>query len=292
MSEGVVIGVGLDGIDDILSGTADADYVVGMGGDDTIFAAEGNDTLDGGEGNDTLDGGEGDDTFYTGEGSDIVYGGEGDDYVIYSDNFNSYDFLNDSDAFVVEDSDDSSVDTLHDVEYLTFGDLTLELDDATTLSSIEESVARLYNALLGRNPDNSGLNHWLSDLMVSNNSIQGMSGAFAGSEEYQARFGAQSDEAFIDQLYTNVLNRSADQAGYDYWLDEIAQSGDRSGMIVSFSESVEYAASVASEVSSYLSNVALDAFSADYLPTIDVNQDIIAGVRGNIAPHIIETDIA
>jgi len=303
MSGGDIQGIGLDGIADNLEGTVDNDYFIGMGGDDIIHGDEGNDTLDGGEGNDTLDGGIGDDRFYTGIGEDIVYGGEGTDFVIYTDNLNSYDFNNPSDYFSVSNSDATSTDSLYGVENLTFDDLTISVDRVEELISLEESVTRLYNALLGRNPDNAGINYWVGDVMGNDNSIQGMSGAFAGSEEYLSRFGAQSDADFIDQLYNNILGRSADQAGVNYWSDEIARTGDRTGMIVSFSEGEEFVNAQDSTVNSYLDNIsfvdAVTNMGSDLYSTwtdaivgeTDIyNTDIIAGVRGNTTQNTILSD--
>ena len=262
MSGDNIEGIGLDGVDDDITGTLGNDWFIGMGGDDTLDGGAGDDTLDGGEGNDVLDGGEGDDTFYTGLGNDIIRGGVGLDSVVYTDNLNSFNFDDTYDFLDIENSDGTSVDSLYDTELLVFRDIQITEGHLMELLALEESVTRLYNALLGRNPDNAGLTYWLNDVDDNDNSLQGVSGAFAGSEEYLARFGAQSNEEFINQLYNNILGRDADQGGYDYWLDEIATSGDRTGMIVSFSESGEFVDTQANGVSSYLDNVDLSAYTA------------------------------
>jgi len=262
MSGGNIQGVGLDTADDTLQGSSIADYLVGMGGDDILDGGEGDDTLDGGIGNDTLDGGDGNDIFFTGPGTDIVRGGAGNDTVNYNDNFNHFNFTGTPDDLTVTDDAQTSDDTLQNVETLTFGDVTLSADHVEALLSLEESVTRLYNALLGRNPDNAGLTYWLNDIDLGNNSLQGAAGAFAGSSEYLARFGAQSDTEFINQLYNNILSRDADQAGYDYWLNEIDTTGDRTGMIVSFSNSDEYIQAQATGVNNFLDNVNLSGYGA------------------------------
>lgn len=262
MSDGNVQGIGLDDADDILEGTDSSDYFVGMGGDDTILGDIGDDILDGGDGDDILDGGDGDDIFYTGVGSDVVRGGTGDDTVSYTDRFNHYNFNNEADHIVVVDDTGVSNDTLYDVETLSFGDVTLTAEHAAELLSLEAAVTRLYTALLGRNPDNAGLIYWLNDIDINGNTLQDASGAFAGSDEYLARFGAQSNEEFINQLYNNILSRDADQAGYDYWLNEIARTGDRTGMIVSFSSSDEYVEAQATGVNNYLDNVDLSGYGS------------------------------
>jgi Ca2+-binding RTX toxin-like protein len=78
---------GLGG-NDILQGNGGNDLISGGDGRDTIFGGTGNDLLDGGSGadslfgeagNDTLNGGEGNDSLNGGEGNDSLNGGEGND---------------------------------------------------------------------------------------------------------------------------------------------------------------------------------------------------------------------
>jgi Ca2+-binding RTX toxin-like protein len=66
---------------DTITGTAFADELFSLGGDDIISAGAGNDYLDGGEGNDTLKGENGDDTVRGGSGDDVIDPGAGIDAV-------------------------------------------------------------------------------------------------------------------------------------------------------------------------------------------------------------------
>lgn len=84
-------------LDDILTGTPNADFVYGLGGNDTLdgdagedelfggpgadrlFGQDGNDILRGEAGNDQLFGGNGDDRMFGGDGNDRLIGGFGDD---------------------------------------------------------------------------------------------------------------------------------------------------------------------------------------------------------------------
>ena len=65
--------------DDILSGGAENNRLIGDSGNDTLNAGAGNDTLLGGAGNDTLNGDAGNDTLDGGEGNNILNGGDGSD---------------------------------------------------------------------------------------------------------------------------------------------------------------------------------------------------------------------
>ncbi|WP_346799124.1 DUF4214 domain-containing protein [Halomonas sp. Bachu 37] len=83
-----------------------------------------------------------------------------------------------------------------------------------------ENIALLYEAALNRLPDIEGLNFWI-DEFAGGMSFEGIAHSFIQSEEFISRFNINSDEAFIDQLYLNVLGRTADEGGRDYWLGEI-----------------------------------------------------------------------
>ena len=58
---------------DVLTGTAEKDYILGRGGDDVISTFEGNDKVKGGNG---------DDIITTGIGKDKAWGGPGDDLFV------------------------------------------------------------------------------------------------------------------------------------------------------------------------------------------------------------------
>jgi Ca2+-binding RTX toxin-like protein len=67
--------------DNVLSGTAFGDRIVGLEGRDLIRAGDGDDCLFGGAGNDVLDGGAGNDQLSGGDGRDRLFGNAGNDRV-------------------------------------------------------------------------------------------------------------------------------------------------------------------------------------------------------------------
>jgi hypothetical protein len=107
-------------------GSADADTYTGTTFDDTITGGGGNDTLGGGQGDDLIDGGAGDDS---------IDGGDGTDTVVYQGTFGgpsgtySHNGATGSTPLVITDSRTTSgtgVDTLTNVEYLKFDNLTYD----------------------------------------------------------------------------------------------------------------------------------------------------------------------
>jgi hypothetical protein len=142
----------------------------------------------------------------------------------------------------------------------------MSVDYAVEVRDNQEEFARFYNALFERLPDDAGLEYWVNDLIDSTfggrgNSIQGAAQAFTEGEEFQTLYGDNVDNyEFVNLLYQNILNRIADQAGYDYWIDEINEAGDRGGMIVSFANSDEYIENTQEAIDAYLANVGLDGY--------------------------------
>lgn len=66
---------------DIIRGHDGADIICGAGGNDTIFGGEGNDIIYGNEANDELHGGNGHDLIRGNDGNDVLTGGYGDDNI-------------------------------------------------------------------------------------------------------------------------------------------------------------------------------------------------------------------
>ncbi|MEM7275679.1 MAG: DUF4214 domain-containing protein [Actinomycetota bacterium] len=104
---------------------------------------------------------------------------------------------------------------------------------------LDGQINRLYQAYFLRLPDLSGWTYWL-DQRASPVPLAAVSDAFAASTEFQTMYGSLTDEAFIDLVYANVLNRSADSAGRDYWLAQLAAGVPRGTVMMSFAESGEY----------------------------------------------------
>ena len=82
--------LGTDNDDGSLSGTANADRIYGLNGDDIIHAGAGDDLVRGGLGNDYIDGGEGNDLLLGGAGNDTIMGGLGNDVMLGGQGVDTY----------------------------------------------------------------------------------------------------------------------------------------------------------------------------------------------------------
>ena len=96
----------------------------------------------------------------------------------------------------------------------------------------------MYQAAFNRAPDKAGLGFWMSHL-DNGMSLQSVAKAFLESAEFQARYGALGNEAFVNSLYTNVLHRAGEAAGVAHWVGKLEQGTARAEVLMGFSESGE-----------------------------------------------------
>ena len=211
------------------------------------------------DGGDGVRGGNGNDTFIgygsIGE-SDYFFGEAGIDTSVYQGRITEYTIeksddiwdvrLNDgtrASGYVVTDLENARDDTdeLVGVERLQFSDVTLALD----IDGVAAEAYRIYKAAFDRQPDTEGLGFWIKQ-MDAGMGIETVAEQFIGSAEFIRMYGANpSDEQFVDLLYANVLDRQADQSGYDFWIGALDRGLTRAGLLAEFSESRENVANVA-----------------------------------------------
>ncbi|MFT8243316.1 DUF4214 domain-containing protein [Roseomonas sp. BN140053] len=202
---------------DSLTGNDVANWLTGGAGNDTLRGAGGNDRLAGDEGNDLLDGGAGTDWVDVQSagrrGSSFALQGNGD----------------------VTQTRGAQVDTFRGVETAVFADGRMVFDAADPAAQ----VVRLYNAALARGPEQAGLNFYI-DALQHGRPLAEIAAGFNGSPEFQARYGANlSLDAYLGQLYQNVLGRGASEAELQYYRDRAAAGDSRETFLANFSESPE-----------------------------------------------------
>ena len=127
-------------------------------------------------------------------------------------------------------------DTLTNIPQIQFIDGALTFDATAPVASIY----RLYQAGLGRVPDQDGLNYWLGTLQQGA-PLTALADSFLASNEFTARFGADlSHSTFVTQIYQNVLGRAPDAGGLQYWTSSLDTGGRTMAQtLASISESAE-----------------------------------------------------
>ena len=201
-----------------LPSTSQNDTITGTAGPDVIDAAAGNDRIAPGGGNDTVDGGPGVDTT-------IFNGARGNATL-------SINLV----LTMLADAAGSAngTDLLTNVERIRFNDGTLALDIALPGqgSSNAGSAYRLYEAAFNRTPDAPGLAFWINQLDLGMSVRQAAQG-FVGSAEFQARYGVDpSASQLVSSFYQNILDRPAEQAGFDFWFSILNNRPDQRATVL------------------------------------------------------------
>ncbi len=234
-------------IDDGQGGQATATVTVDIDGraDGPILGTPGPDTLDGTAGKDDIRALAGDDVINASFGDDDIDGGPGSDAVVYAQNRNevTHDLRGDGSVVVARNSREGT-DTLVDIERIDFNDGSLLYDvDSPNLGF----GYRIYQASFGRTPDEVGVLFWTGVLDTLEergwneyDKQHWLAEQFIVSKEFQDLYGVNpTNEEYIEAMYQNVLFRSPDQGGYDYWLGRMEQGASREEILVVFTISPE-----------------------------------------------------
>lgn len=189
--------------------------------------------------NDNLKGNAGNDHLIGNAGDDAIDGNSGLDSAMFSRNHSSYSLTKIGNSYTVHANvGTDGTDTLINIERLKFTDGTLALDTGKWATAGE--AYRLYQAAFDRTPDTNGLAYWIS-VMDGGQAHEQVAHNFIVSAEFQVLYGADpSNGELITAMYKNVLDRSPDQGGYDYWLGLLNQGQiTPEQLLINFSESAE-----------------------------------------------------
>ena len=204
-------------IEDVL-GTAHDDVIIGSRVANDLSGGAGNDALEGFDGDDTLTGGEGDDTAYYNVAQNSV----------------TITFSATETTVMSRASERLGMDTVSSVETLSFydGDSTSEFEldrfsGPTGLSAETlESVIELYIAYFNRAPDATGLWFWGNAFQNGDVTLEQAASFFVTQDETAALYPADlSNSEFAIAVYNNVLGRTPDNAGLNFWIDALDSGG-------------------------------------------------------------------
>ncbi len=119
-------------------------------------------------------------------------------------------------------------------EYDTVGPaVTLEelINSPRYFDQTDGAVLRLYRAFFERDADMEGAIYWI-DLHRGGATLEDLAWGFANSDEFQNTYGAELTNAeFLDILYSNILGRTPDTAGFEYWLSEMDNGLGQDGVV-------------------------------------------------------------
>lgn len=210
------------------------------------IGGSGNDTITGNASDNVLLGGLGNDLLMGMAGNDTIDGGAGIDTAVFSHNKSDYIISKLTSTYTVMDKLlTEGTDSLVNVERLQFADVALALD----INGIAGEVYRLYQASFNRTPDLGGLGFWFAD-MDGGDTLNSVANNFIKSAEFISLYGANSsDTVYVTSIYQNVLHRTPDAVGLQFWLDAInVHAQSRSAVLIGFSESTENQAQVIAKI--------------------------------------------
>ncbi len=125
-----------------------------------------------------------------------------------------------------------------------------------TLTDAEQAEAgaliRLYSGVLGRAPDEGGLDYWL-EALASGQTLTSVAEAFFAGNEFLDNRGSTAPDLLIESLYQQVLARTADADGKAYWQTQLQNDDFAVGdLALSFTNSQEYISATETETAQFL----------------------------------------
>ncbi len=103
---------------------------------------------------------------------------------------------------------------------------------------VTKFVARCYELCLGRKGDESGLNGWCNQILTGANTPKQAAYGFVFSNEFKSK--NLSDTDYIKTLYRVFMDREADGAGLNAWVNVLKNGQSREHVFNGFADSPEF----------------------------------------------------
>ena len=112
-------------------------------------------------------------------------------------------------------------------------------DKENRTAQIESFITRLYRLCLNRNPDQPGLDGWVSVLLNGIQTGSDVANGFVFSPEFISQ--NKTNEEYLQILYEALFNRKPDTAGLHGWLDALDSGSSREVVLNEFIKAAEFA---------------------------------------------------
>jgi hypothetical protein len=174
-------------------------------------------------------------------GDDLLDGGEGSDTAAFTGLDKNYTLYISSSSTAVVDrvANRDGSDVLTNIEFLQFSNTKIETSwftDAGNLASNPatadafDTLNGMYMAYFNRAPDSAGLYYWASNVYQGQDFTQVASNFFLAPETQvlypnaiDAKSSVEDITVFINAVYQNVLNRTPDTDGLNYWINGLQE---------------------------------------------------------------------
>ena len=128
--------------------------------------------------------------------------------------------------------------------------------------ALRDFVTRLYKVCLKRDPDDGGLNYWVSELKDKKETGVAVASGFIFSAELQEK--SYSNEEYVKVMYDAFFGREADTDGLNYWVKGMNDGMTRQEIFTGFANSDEFFELCGS----------FDVVAGTYIPKYDSNKVI------------------
>ncbi len=116
-----------------------------------------------------------------------------------------------------------------------------EVLDDPTLHRGHSTVLRLYQAVLGREPEGAGAQFWIDLYDTGEWNTRRIANHFANSDEFAVTYGPQLNNVeFTEIVYRNVLGRPPDNDGFAFWVGQLDNGMTRGEVILLISNAPEF----------------------------------------------------
>lgn len=136
-------------------------------------------------------------------------------------------------------------------------DASVEIGDGPVLSAEEAQLYRLYLGAMERIPETEGFLWWLDKMRSGEKDLADVAAGFIHSTEMTQLMdtdqnGAVAHSELLNHLYGTVLDRAPDQAGWDWWMQELESGAKNQAEVLNaFAQSNEFAETTLQIVGDY-----------------------------------------
>ncbi len=136
-------------------------------------------------------------------------------------------------------------------------DASIEIGDGPVLAADEAQIYRLYLGAMDRIPETEGFFWWLDKMRTGEKGLVDAAAGFIHSTEMTQLMdtdqnGAVAHSELLNHLYGTLLNRTPDQAGWDWWMQELESGAkDQAEVLNAFVQSNEFAETTLQIVGDY-----------------------------------------
>lgn len=172
------------------------------------------------------------------DGSATVTGSTNFDTVSFGSNKSDFVVSTDGGHTTFINTKTGAISVSTNTEYTHFADGGVLITAATADQAV---IARMYDAVLGRDAEAGGLKYWW-DAHTDGASLHDIAGSFLHSPEYTADHGSLTSSQFVDQMYVSLFGRdpAADPSGHDFWTNLLDNKmTTREDLVVAFAKSAE-----------------------------------------------------